>query len=178
MRKQLGLVVVVLACGCGGGGGDDVEGDVVTIHAGDAALIVGQDGDGAWQQLTSDSSGTAELPVTSGFYGVIVFCADGGAHGTFATDFADITLRCESGATFVDVSGTTAPDAEVWTGQASFATADATGAYSVTVRTGTHDVFAVLAGTPSRLLVRRNIPVLTNSVIDLPIAANGVDMET
>jgi hypothetical protein len=180
MRNQLGVAVVVVMCACGGGGGDQ---GVVTIHALGSPLVVGQDGDGAWEQLALDADGVAQLNVTSGFYGVIGFCTSAlgpsaRAEGRFAVDFADVDMSCGSGGTSSRISGVTAPDAMVYAGLTPDLPADAAGMYGLFVHSGLHDVFAVLEGTPSRLLVRRGVDASSDVTLDLPIETEGIDMPT
>jgi hypothetical protein len=182
MKRLALVVVVVVVCGCGGGGGDDGGDDTgvedLRIRADGAALVVGQDGAGAWQQLTVDGEGFAHLTVTSGFYGVISFCPGGDASGTFATSFEDVTLFCRSPSSVVEITGTTTAGVEVYSGYGSIAVADEVGTYALPVDAGVHDVFAVLPGAPSRVLVRRGVDASADVVLDLPVDLEGLDMQT
>jgi len=179
----IGLVAGLAGAGCGGGGGgvDPLE---LTIDATDTALVVAQDGDGPWQQLTPDANGVARLEVTAGWYGVVGVCAGDPpltprAHVVFDTDVADPDVSCGAVVTtsIVHVTGTTDPGADIWI-DLSNASVDATGAYEATVRPGTHDVFAVLPGAPARLLVRRDVDLSADATLDLPVSTDGVDMAT
>jgi len=167
---------VVVVGACGGGSGQ------VEVHAPGVALVVAQDGNGAWQQLTLDASDTATFDATAGFYGVGVLCAAVTDNFTraglsFETVERHVELSCGTTVDFARVTGTTAPGAEVWIDSFSVI-AGASGSYATDVISGAHDVFALLHGAPSKILVRRGVDLSADSTLDLPVATEGVAMET
>jgi hypothetical protein len=169
------LIAATVAGGCGG---NDASFEL-TFDAHGSNLVVAQDGDGPWQQLALDASGTATFEVTAGHFGVGRFCTTGqAAKFLFDTEAPDeFPMSCTEhvqGA-LVHLSGTTSPGAELWI-TSTTVPVDAAGAYDLTLPAGTYDLFAVLPGTPSRFLAARAVDVSADRVLDLPVAIDGIQM--
>ncbi|HEY5933773.1 MAG TPA: hypothetical protein VIU61_04045 [Kofleriaceae bacterium] len=152
-------------------------------------LLVAQDGDGPWQPLSPALPGFAKFEVTSGRYGYAFACERIGLRSRVEVRFdtpanAAPTSLCAPSTipppTFT-ISGTTAPNARVFAGSdvtGGETVADDTGAYVLeTVSAGLHDVIAVLDGSPSKMMIVRDVDLATDRAVNLPIAT-GVELST
>ena len=146
-------------------------------------VFAGQDGDGPWQPLVFDADNHAQLVVTAGRYGLAMLCEQKvftttsvSAKFVLSGNLEDQTVGCGSLIQDVEITGTTAPGADVFTDITQTTAEATTGTYSIGVRPGVHDVFAVLRGTPTRLYAQRSIAFASNATLDLPIATAGSDM--
>jgi hypothetical protein len=183
--KQVMWFGVALAAGCGNGGSGGLS---VEVSAPEAALAAYQDGDGAWIALPLDAAGTGRFTSEAGFYGVTVFCPDRELSGgtifgsrmqtRYDTGAKTIASGCTIGQLdTVEVTGLTAPDAEVWF-DGSPVVADETGTYRTFATAGTRDVFAIVRGEPSLVLVERDVDLTADRTLDLPVLTDGVAMTT
>lgn len=163
---------------------------MLVLPAERAVLLVAQDGDGPWQALTPDGE-SASFEVTSGRYGYAYACESTGflppnVRVRFDTPAGDAPTSLCVPSTIAPprftISGTTEPNARV-----SFAdevlggevVADDTGAYSLElVSAGLHDVVAVLDGTPSKMMIVRDVDLAADRTLDLPLATSGVELPT
>ena len=167
-------VVALSLLGLAACGGDGSEPYTLTISGNAVTYAAAQDGDGAWQQLTLDASGTATFEVTRGYHGAATLC------GPF------LLVRYDAGgdepwqacsrstATSVQVSGTLTPaTAQVWLGYSLSTRTD--GTYRVSDAPGRRDLVA-FSGT--RVLLQRDLQLDTDLTIDLDVDADGVPLTT
>jgi hypothetical protein len=179
--RSLWLLLVV-GCGTEGSGGAVIE-----VTARGAQLVVVQDGDEPFRPLALDENDTGTFQVTSGYWGVGMLCVRPfGSSMTssfrtsqfvFDTEARPVFLPCS----FADqvnarISGTTAPDAQVWAVQ-SVESADETGAYAHTVQMGEPvDIVAFVGGETPRMFVARDVPTTADLTLDLPVLEQGAEL--
>jgi hypothetical protein len=162
--------------GCGGGSGNGID-----VFAPGAALVVVQDGDGAPQELALDADGHGNFAAPSGFYTITRVCPlIGNVRAPAATRYdtvGEVELPCGVGSLSTRLTGTTAPDAEVWV-DSSPVNPDDNGVYTAFALPARRDVFAVIHAPPVRLFAARDIDLTTDRVLDLPVATEGIELAT
>lgn len=224
MRRSIVVgygLLLAAAVGCGGGGSSTpdaggVGGDAgtldaavetavdhpppstpVTLSSSDALVFAaGQDGDGAWRQLTgAGTAGSYVLDVTGARYGFAYGCGNAAGdnisitiiHATVA-ETARVTVACGAAATEtpVTITGTVAGLSGMQTaqidvgGRSGTATAAAPG-YSVMPPAGMRDLFARrLVGAPTfdRMIRRNAVTIAAGATFDLDFATEGFAPET
>ena len=159
---------LVIAAGCT----NVDDGFGLEIEARGAAVVVVQDGDGAWERLATTPDGIAYTQIEGASYAVGALCDDTTWRlATFQFDTQPRTafLPCPVVTTGpgLHVRGTTAPSAQVWIDGHS-TRADAAGAFDLALYApGLHDVVAILPTTPPRIVAQRAIAVLGDTKVDL-----------
>ena len=145
----------------------------LTISKGATMYAAAQDGDGAWQQLTFDASGTATFEVTRGYHGVVTACGSF-LSGRFHAGAEPSWTSCSTSSTFVRVSGAVNPaPATVWMQNDLWDATD--GTYRVSSAPGLRDLVAT---TEDRALVLRDQQLDADRTIDLDIATDGFPLTT
>jgi hypothetical protein len=145
----------------------------LTISKGATMYAAAQDGDGAWQQLTFDASGTATFEVTRGYHGVVTACGSF-LSGRFHAGAEPSWTSCSTSSTFVRVSGAVNPaPATVWMQNDLWDATD--GTYRVSSAPGLRDLVAT---TEDLALVLRDQQLDADRTIDLDIATDGFPLTT
>jgi hypothetical protein len=156
------------------------DGFALEIEARGAQIVVVQDGSGAWERLQTTPDGIAYRQILEGHYGVGALCSEAtwkSASFVFDTQPRTVFLQCpiSTSAAALHVSGTTEPMAEVWVDGRS-TRANATGEFELSVDTsGLHDVVAILASMPPRIVARRAVAITGDTRVNLS-GASSVEM--
>ena len=179
------------AAGTGAGGTGNV-GAAVNLYSADAlAFAAGQDGDGAWHQLSALPTANAyTLAVTGARYGLAYGCANAAGDSIGITviqatvaETARVTVACggQTTGTLVTVTGNVAgltgtQTAQIDMGGRSASATVAMPAYSAMFRSGTFDLFArrFTAAPAFDKMIRRNaVAVGVATTFDFDFGTDG-----